>query len=144
MIARGAEKADNMNGPLVPWYCPNYGLERVGRQPLGVFTTRIKERLDFRDGLIGFCCQNIHSTIGATTDTQKNRRGYQHSYKLVVKLLHCLHQLGYRMPIYRRVLSERAVKPSVSRKGNCYDNAAMELLRHAEVRVLLPEQIQQS
>ncbi len=30
------------------------------------------------------------------------------------------------MPIYRRVLSERAVKPSMSRKGNCYDNAAME------------------
>lgn len=30
------------------------------------------------------------------------------------------------MPIYRRVLNERAVKPRMSRRGNCYDNAAME------------------
>lgn len=30
------------------------------------------------------------------------------------------------MPIYRRVLSERAVKPSMSREGICYDNASME------------------
>jgi putative transposase len=31
------------------------------------------------------------------------------------------------MPIYRRVLSERAVKPNMSHKGNCYGNAAMEI-----------------
>ena len=31
-----------------------------------------------------------------------------------------------KMPIYRRVLSERSIKPSMSRKGNCYENAAME------------------
>ncbi|RMM10877.1 hypothetical protein ALQ85_200058 [Pseudomonas syringae] len=41
-------------------------------------------------------------------------------------ILHSDQGWQYRMPIYRRVLSERAVKPSMSRKGNCYDNAAME------------------
>jgi transposase InsO family protein len=30
------------------------------------------------------------------------------------------------MRFYRRVLNERATKPSMSRKGNCYDNEAME------------------
>ena len=30
------------------------------------------------------------------------------------------------MPIYRRVLNERAVKPNMSRKGDFYDNAAIE------------------
>ena len=41
-------------------------------------------------------------------------------------ILHSDQGWQYRMPIYRRVLNERAVKPSMSRKGNCYDNAAME------------------
>lgn len=30
------------------------------------------------------------------------------------------------MPIYLRTLKERSVTPSMSRKGNCYDNAAIE------------------
>lgn len=41
-------------------------------------------------------------------------------------ILHSDQGWQYRMPIYRRVLSEHAVRPSMSRKGNCYDNAAME------------------
>ncbi|SDF33741.1 Transposase InsO and inactivated derivatives [Pseudomonas extremaustralis] len=41
-------------------------------------------------------------------------------------ILHSDQGWQYRMPIYRRVLNEHAVKPSMSRKGNCYDNAAME------------------
>ena len=40
-------------------------------------------------------------------------------------ILHSDQGWQYRMPIYRRVLNERAVKPSMSRKGNCYDNAAI-------------------
>ena len=35
-------------------------------------------------------------------------------------------RMARRMPIYRRVLSERSIKQSMSRKGNCDDNAAME------------------
>jgi putative transposase len=30
------------------------------------------------------------------------------------------------MPVYRRVLNERAVKPSMPRKANCYDNPAIK------------------
>lgn len=41
-------------------------------------------------------------------------------------ILHSDQGWQYRMPIYRRVLNEHAVKPSMSRKGNCYDNAVME------------------
>ncbi|SKB79480.1 IS3 family transposase, partial [Luteibacter sp. 22Crub2.1] len=32
----------------------------------------------------------------------------------------------YRQPAYRRMLADRAVTQSMSRKGNCLDNAAME------------------
>ncbi|MGU2445929.1 IS3 family transposase, partial [Burkholderia cenocepacia] len=32
----------------------------------------------------------------------------------------------YRMPAYRRQLEERKLTQSMSRKGNCLDNAAME------------------
>jgi putative transposase len=41
-------------------------------------------------------------------------------------ILHSDQGWQYRMPIYYRKLSERSVTPSMSRKGNCYDNAAME------------------
>ena len=36
------------------------------------------------------------------------------------------HGWQYRMPIYLRALKICSVTPSMSRKGNCYDNAAME------------------
>ncbi|MGF6979446.1 transposase InsO family protein [Paraburkholderia sp. JPY465] len=32
----------------------------------------------------------------------------------------------YQMPVYRRLLEARSITQSMSRKGNCYDNAAME------------------
>jgi putative transposase len=32
----------------------------------------------------------------------------------------------YRMPAYQRQLRERELVQSMSRKGNCHDNAAME------------------
>jgi transposase InsO family protein len=41
-------------------------------------------------------------------------------------ILHSDQGWQYRMPIYGRLLKERSVTPSMSRKGNCYDNAAME------------------
>ena len=41
-------------------------------------------------------------------------------------LLHSDQGWQYRMPAYREVLQERAVKASMSRRGNCLDNAAME------------------
>jgi putative transposase len=41
-------------------------------------------------------------------------------------LLHSDQGWQYRMPAYREVLKERAVKASMSRRGNCLDNAAME------------------
>jgi len=41
-------------------------------------------------------------------------------------ILHSYQGWPYRVPIYHRELNERAVKSSISRKGNCYDNAAIE------------------
>lgn len=41
-------------------------------------------------------------------------------------ILHSDQGWQYRMPEYRRHLEERAVTQSMSRKGNCLDNAAME------------------
>lgn len=41
-------------------------------------------------------------------------------------LLHSDQGWQYRMTAYRQALSERGMVQSMSRKGNCYDNAAME------------------
>ncbi|WP_249731695.1 IS3 family transposase [Pseudomonas syringae] len=41
-------------------------------------------------------------------------------------ILHSDQGWQYRMPIYLRELEKHSVTPSMSRKGNCYDNAAME------------------
>ena len=41
-------------------------------------------------------------------------------------LLHSDQGWQYRMPLYQRALSERGVTLSMSRKGNCYDNAPAE------------------
>lgn len=41
-------------------------------------------------------------------------------------LLHSDQGWQYRMAAYRQALSERGMMQSMSRKGNCYDNAAME------------------
>ena len=41
-------------------------------------------------------------------------------------VLHSDQGWQYRMPIYLKALKERSITPSMSRKGNCYDNAAME------------------
>jgi putative transposase len=41
-------------------------------------------------------------------------------------LLHSDQGWQYQMPAYRRQLSERGLTQSMSRKGNCLDNAAME------------------
>ncbi len=41
-------------------------------------------------------------------------------------MLHSDQGWHYRMPAYRRALAEKSVVQSMSRKGNCLDNAAME------------------
>jgi len=41
-------------------------------------------------------------------------------------LLHSDQGWQYRMPAYQRVLRQKGVEQSMSRKGNCLDNAAME------------------
>ncbi|KWS61066.1 transposase [Pseudomonas amygdali pv. morsprunorum] len=41
-------------------------------------------------------------------------------------LLHSDQGWQYRMPIYQRLLHENSITASMSRKGNCYDNAAIE------------------
>ncbi|WP_261313196.1 IS3 family transposase, partial [Burkholderia dolosa] len=41
-------------------------------------------------------------------------------------LLHSDQGWQYQMPAYRRLLDQRAVRQSMSRKGNCLDNAAIE------------------
>lgn len=41
-------------------------------------------------------------------------------------ILHSDQGWQYQMPIYHRLLEQRALTQSMSRKGNCYDNAAME------------------
>ncbi|QWT47046.1 IS3 family transposase [Azospira inquinata] len=45
----------------------------------------------------------------------------------------------YKMQPYRAMLARSGVKQSMSRKGNCFDNAAIEsFFRHAEGRVFPP------
>jgi putative transposase len=41
-------------------------------------------------------------------------------------ILHSDQGWQYRMPLYRKALNEHSIKQSMSRKGNCLDNAAME------------------
>lgn len=41
-------------------------------------------------------------------------------------MLHSDQGWHYRMGVYRKMLSDREVVQSMSRKGNCYDNASME------------------
>lgn len=41
-------------------------------------------------------------------------------------LLHSDQGWHYKMPAYRKMLAEKGIKQSMSRKGNCLDNAAME------------------
>lgn len=41
-------------------------------------------------------------------------------------MLHSDQGPQYKMPEYRRLLDAHATKQSMSRKGNCLDNAAME------------------
>jgi len=41
-------------------------------------------------------------------------------------ILHSDQGWQYRMPLYRKTLEHHAIKQSMSRKGNCLDNAAME------------------
>ena len=41
-------------------------------------------------------------------------------------MLHSDQGWQYRMPAYQRILRERGLVQSMSRKGNCLDNAAME------------------
>lgn len=41
-------------------------------------------------------------------------------------VLHSDQGWQYRMPLYREALHQRAVVPSMSRRGNCLDNAVME------------------
>jgi putative transposase len=41
-------------------------------------------------------------------------------------MLHSDQGWQYRMPAYQRQLREREMRQSMSRKGNCLDNAAME------------------
>lgn len=41
-------------------------------------------------------------------------------------LLHSDQGWQYRMPVYRQELTKRGIVQSMSRKGNCHDNAAME------------------
>jgi putative transposase len=41
-------------------------------------------------------------------------------------MLHSDQGWQYRMPAYQRILHQRGIKQSMSRKGNCLDNAAME------------------
>lgn len=41
-------------------------------------------------------------------------------------LLHSDQGWQYQMPAYQKMLKDRQVKQSMSRKGNCHDNAAME------------------
>lgn len=41
-------------------------------------------------------------------------------------ILHSDQGWQYQMGVYRRLLENRSITQSMSRKGNCYDNAAME------------------
>ncbi|WP_374703210.1 IS3 family transposase [Cupriavidus pauculus] len=41
-------------------------------------------------------------------------------------LLHSDQGWQYQMPAYQRMLKQRRIRPSMSRKGNCLDNATME------------------
>lgn len=53
-------------------------------------------------------------------------RAFAHLAPQERPLLHSDQGWQYRMPAYREVLQQRAVTVSMSRRGNCLDNAAME------------------
>ncbi|AKF43816.1 Transposase [Pseudomonas syringae pv. syringae B301D] len=72
---------------------------------------------------------------------EKRRQRYSDEFKLAVlkrmhderlslrqekPILHSDQGWQYRMPIYQRLLNENSIAASMSRKGNCYDNAAIE------------------
>lgn len=51
-------------------------------------------------------------------------------------IVHSDQSWHYKMQPYRAMLARRGVKQSMSRKGNCFDNAAIEgFFRHPEGRV---------
>jgi transposase InsO family protein len=63
----------------------------------------------------------LFGMVGAMLRRAFNRLGPQDK-----PILHSDQGWQYRMPIYREVLQQRAVIPSMSRRGNCLDNAVME------------------
>lgn len=54
------------------------------------------------------------------------RKAFSRLTKNEEPILHSDQGWQYRMPDYRRHLNEQKIKQSMSRKGNCLDNAAME------------------
>lgn len=54
------------------------------------------------------------------------KKGLQHVNKTDELLLHSDQGWHYRMPQYKRILKEHHITQSMSRKGNCYDNAVIE------------------
>jgi len=60
-------------------------------------------------------------------------------------ILHSDQGWQYRMPVYREVLQQREITPSMSRRGNCLDNAVMEsFFATLKARVLPPKQVPRS
>ncbi|WP_152983853.1 DDE-type integrase/transposase/recombinase, partial [Peribacillus muralis] len=52
--------------------------------------------------------------------------GIQHVNENDELLLHSDQGWHYRMPQYQKILKEHHITQSMSRKGNCYDNAVIE------------------
>ncbi len=58
--------------------------------------------------------------------TSMMKRGFRKLGKHANPLVHSDQGWQYQQPAFQKMLSDRALEQSMSRKGNCYDNAAME------------------
>lgn len=66
-------------------------------------------------------CRPLFDMVGKMLD-----RAFERIEPGETPILHSDQGWQYRMPVYRRMLSDHSVLPSMSRKGNCYDNAVVE------------------
>ena len=88
--------------------------------------------------------------IGWALDTTMTNQLIMDAFEMAVKsrqvkpglVLHSDRGVQYRSCEYQRLLLEEGIKPSMSRKGNCWDNAAMEsFFARFKVEALYAEEI---
>jgi putative transposase len=91
---------------------------------------------DLFDGFIVAHCVTTRNSLGLVTDLLERAREQEGSTGGVI--LHSDQGYQYSSPRYRHLTQEYGLVPSMSRRGNCWDNAPMESffgsLKEEEVR----------